>query len=213
MITSAKVISVGLLSVGVFILMQVILPITSFQIWANVQKLNNQILVSPVTGNQQVLGVSVKNTGNFSAIISNLSRTTKPNYDWFQISIPRLKMEDSTVFVDNNDLTKGLSQLPGSALPGEKGNLFISGHSALYRFIPGQPAPFANLPDMKKGDEVVINASGTEFVYKVAEIKVVDPSDMSVVLPLDKQGRYISLMTCVPPGLNYKRLIVIGKMM
>lgn len=207
-----KVISVGFLAIGVFALMQVILPLTSFQIWSFAQKFNNQILVSPIKPSNQILGVSVQNTNNFPGIVSTLIRDTRPNYDRFQISIPRLKMESNLVYVDSNDLDKGLIQLPGSALPGEKGNLFISGHSALNRFLPGQNAPFAKLTDMKKGDEIIIKASGTVFLYKVVDIKVVDPSDMSVILPPDKQGRYVSLMTCVPPGLNLKRLIVIGKM-
>ena len=33
-----------------------------------------------------------------------------------------------------------------------------------------------------------------------------------VLNPPDNKGRYITLMTCYPPGLNFKRLIVLGKM-
>lgn len=212
MITASKLASVGFLSVGIFILMQIILPIASFQIWAIGQKYSNQILISPIKSNEQVLGISVQNKDNFPAFVSSLKRVTQPNYDKFIISIPKLKLERLDVLVDTNDLSKSLAHLPGSSLPGEKGNLFISGHSAAIRFFAGQNAPFAKLSDLKKGDEILIKAVGTQFVYKVVEIKIVDPADLSIIPAPDGQGRYISLMTCVPPGLNFKRLVVLGKM-
>ena len=65
--------------------------------------------------------------------------------------------------------------------------------------------------DVEKGDLIKVSAGG-EFTYKVLGIRVVDPKDTSVTLPPDGVGRYISLMTCVPPGLNTKRLVVLGKM-
>ncbi len=207
-----KVISIGFLSIGVFLLMQIILPVISFQFWQLGQKLDSQILISPSKSGRQVLGISVQNKDNFPGFISNLIRETKPSYSQFQLSVPKLKIEQETVYVDSNDLSKGLAQLPGSTLPGEKGNVFISGHSALNRFLPGQNAVFAKLMDLKKGDEIVVGAGSTKFIYKVAEIKVVDPGNLSVIPAPDDQGRYISLMTCVPPGLNYKRLVVLGKM-
>ncbi len=207
-----RVVSLGFLSIGIFILMQVILPIISFQIWVISQKYKTSVLISPKKSDEQVLGVSVQNKDNFPGFVSNLTRATKPSYNQFQLSVPKLKIEVSAVYVDSNDLSKGLAHLPGSALPGEKGNVFISGHSALSSFIAGRKAIFAKLADLKKGDEIIVEAADTRFVYKVSEIKVVDPSDLSVILPPEGQGRYISLMTCVPPGLNFKRLVVLGKM-
>lgn len=211
MIATSKLVSIGFLSIGIFILMQVFLPIVSFQIWWFGQKYSNQILISPKKSSGQILGVSVTNKDNFPAFVSTLTRKTQPNYDLFTMSISKLKMEKANVYVDSNDLTKGLIHLPGSALPGEKGNLFISGHSAVSNFFAGKAA-FARLPDLKKGDEILLEAANTRFTYKVVDIKVVDPSDLSVIPAPDLQGRYISLMTCVPPGLNLKRLIVLGKM-
>lgn len=206
-----RVVALGFLSIGVFLLLQIILPVITFQFWQMGQKLDSRILISPSQSGRQVLGISVQNKDNFPRFISNLTRETNPPYSQFQLSVPKLKIEE-TVYVDSNDLSKGLVQLPGSALPGEKGNIFISGHSALNRFIPGQNAIFAKLTDLKKGDEILIKAGGVNFKYRVAEIKVVDPSDLSVIPAPDEMGRYISLMTCVPPGLNYKRLVVLGKM-
>lgn len=207
-----RVAALSFLSVGVFLLMQVILPLVSFQFWQLGQKLDSQVLVSPSKSGRQVLGISVQSKDNFPGFISSLTREISPPYSQFQLSVSKLNIKEEAVFVDSNDLSLGLAQLPGSALPGEKGNLFISGHSALNRFIPGQRAIFAKLTDLRKGDEILVEAANSKFKYRVVEIKVVDPSDLSVIPAPDEVGRYISLMTCVPPGLNYKRLVVIGKM-
>ncbi len=199
------------LSIGVFLLLQIILPVISFQLWFIGQQYNNQDLISPTQSSGQVLGVSVRDNNNFPAFVSNSTRSENPGYSQFLITIPRLKIDQKIVFVDSNELSLGLVQLPGSAMPGEKGNLFISGHSAFSKFIPGQNAVFAKLTDLKKDDEIIVEAAGNRFTYKVAGFKVVDPGDLSVIESPDEQGRYISLMTCVPPGLNLKRLVVLGK--
>ncbi len=206
-----KFAALAFLSIGVFLLLQIILPVISFQLWFIGQQYNNQDLISPTQSSGQVLGVSVRDNNNFPAFVSNSTRSERPSYNQFLITIPRLKIDQKTVFVDSNELSWGLVQLPGSAMPGEKGNLFISGHSAFSKFIPGQNAIFAKLTDLKKDDEIVVEAAGSRFTYKVVGFKIVDPSDLSVIASPDEQGRYISLMTCVPPGLNLKRLVVLGK--
>ncbi len=214
MIATSKIFSLGFLFFGIFILMQVLLPIISFQVWELSQELgNNTALVSPQkSGGQSVLGVSIENKNNFSSFISSNKRETVAPYSKFSISVPRLKIDNLSVDVDSNDLSNGLAHLPGTSLPGEKGNVFISGHSALSPIFSFKTAAFAKLQDLKKGDQIILQAEGTEFSYLVEELKVVDPKDLSVINPPDKRGRFITLMTCVPPGLNFKRLVVLGKL-
>lgn len=213
MITLPKVISLAFLSVGVFLLVQVVLPIVSFQLWEIGQNVNNQSLISPKqTKNAQVLGVSVENKDNFPAIVSSLTRGSKASYSQFLVSLPKLNLDGAIVWVDSNDLSKGLAHLPGSALPGERGNVFISGHSALSPLFNIKTAAFAKLQDLKKGDQIIIKTNNTKYTYEITELKIVKPADLSVITPPDTMNRYISLMTCVPPGLNFKRLVVLGKM-
>ena len=208
-----KFISLGFLCLGIFFLMQIILPLVSFQIWEIGINSEGTTLVSPQNfGRSNVLGVSIQNDDDFSYFVSNVERKNIPNYLEFTISIPKLKIEKKEVFVDSNDITSGLAHLPASALPGEKGNVFISGHSAINFFKGIKNAPFANLQDLKKGDQIEIFAGGAEFLYEVVELRVVKPSDLSVINPPESLGRYITLMTCVPPGLNLKRLVVVGKL-
>src|SRR3989344_2168045 len=208
-----KIIPLLFLGFGFFLILQIVVPLINFKLWEleNIEEEN--MLVSPVTQNP-VLGVSIKNTdGNFPAIISSTNREIKP-YSEFLISIPKLEIDEARVFVESNDLSQALIHLPGSALPGEKGNLFISGHSAIpivYNGSKNYGAIFAKLSDLKKGDLIKVTAGG-EFTYEVLGFKLVDPKDLSVISAPDGVGKYISLMTCVPPGLNTKRLVVLGKM-
>lgn len=212
MITVPKVVALSFLSIGVFILMQVLLPIISFQFWMLGQNYNSQILSSPKTGQSNVMGVSIETKDNFPAFISSAKRESQPVYSEFSLTIPKINLDKTQVYVDSNDLSKGLAHLPGTALPGERGNVFISGHSALSRFW-STDAYFAKLPEIKVGDKIEVEASGTTFAYEVISIRTITPSDISVITPPEKGGRYITLMTCVPPGLNFKRLIVLGKML
>lgn len=207
-----KIVPLIFLAFGIFVLMQVFLPIISYEVWEFSLRNSDQLLVTPQAPKTQVLGISIENKDNFPAIISSLRRESKAPYSQFNLSIPKINLE-AQVLVDSNDFSINLAHLPGSSLPGEKGNVFISGHSAGgFLFSKRQKDYFAKLPDIKKGDEILVNAGGANFKYQVVEFKIVSPSDLSVIYPLDNTGRYISLMTCVPPGVNTKRFVVIGKM-
>lgn len=216
----SKILPLGFLSVGIFLLMQVVLPVVSFELWEIGQNFNQASLVSPRTqGSGQVLGVSldkgvsVQNKDNFPAFVSTLVRISEPTFKEFSLTIPKINIDKAKVLVDSNDLSESLAHLPGSALPGERGNVFISGHSALSILFSLNRAPFAKLLDLKKGDEIVVDAAGSQFRYEVVELKAINPKETWVINPPEPQGRYISLMTCVPPGLNFKRLVVLGKML
>lgn len=215
-----KSISGLFLLLGILFLAQVSLPLIGFKVWENIF-LNGINLVSPDSigvspqlsnsNDSLVVGITVENRSNFPAIVSSLNRATKASFANFSLELPKLK-KSFLVSVDSNDLDGGPVQLPGSALPGEKGNLFISGHSALPIFLTKGVAPFDNLTNLKKGDLIKVTAAGVDFTYQVSGIKIVSPKDLSIIAPPDNVGRFISLMTCVPPGLNTKRLVVIGKL-
>ncbi len=209
----SKVISLSFLLLGIFLLAQTIWPQVSFSVKEMKLTGKSQPLTAPQVLPTQIPGVSIQPTAdNFPLIVSTTKRDTPAPYPYFNLTMPSINLHDEVVYVDSNDLTQGLIHLPAAPLPGEKGNVFISGHSALPIFSKAKKALFANLSNAKLGDQMVISALGTNFVYKVVDIKVVAPEDISVINPPDATGRYISLMTCVPPGFNTKRLVVVGKL-
>jgi sortase A len=129
----------------------------------------------------------------------------------FTISVPRLKIKNAKVLVDNLDFYKNLSHFPGSALPGEVGNSFITGHSVLPQFNDPKNyrAIFTKLSDLEVGDDVIVEIGGQKFHYTVQYSKVVDPHDLSVLSPISENGKNLTLMSCVPPGTSTKRLVVV----
>lgn len=208
-----KGLSLLFLGVGVFVLMQVALPFLEFKSWELFAFEQETILANPLASDGNgglVSGVSIQDFENFPAFVANYANPSNLPYKEFKVSIPKLKMENLVTKVWSNDFESTLAQLPGSALPGERGNVFVTGHSSLPTGI--KKALFANLPSIKKGDNIYIAAAGQQFEYIVEGLKIVDPKDTTVLNPPDNRGRYLTLMTCVPPGFNTKRLVVLAKL-
>lgn len=207
-----RFLSLFFLGFGVFVLVQVAMPFISYKFWEISAFESSQLLADPSAKQTDVLGVSIENEGGFSKLVSGRTRETP--YESFKVEIPSIKLPETEVRVNSNEFDLFLGHLPGTALPGEKGNVFVTGHSSLTGLLPKgkQLSLFINLPKIKKGDQIKVEALGQRFIYEVVGLKIVDPKDVSVINPPDGNGRYISLMTCVPPGFNTKRLIVLAKL-
>lgn len=213
------------LGFGIFVLTQVALPFLSYQWWEWTTLRQNTALIQPtsqaaVTNGfytaSQVLGVSVAQANeDLTVNLPGTQRVNKPAFDTFTLTIPKLNITQALVKVDGENADKSLVLLPGTALPGEKGNVFIAGHSNYFQIFEQDNwylSIFKNLHELKAGDEVITTTQGQDFRYKIVSMKVVDPKDISVIRPPDTSGRYITLMTCVPPGTFMKRLIVLGRL-
>jgi LPXTG-site transpeptidase (sortase) family protein len=128
--------------------------------------------------------------------------------------VPKIGVTAPIVFIESieekaiqNGLRTGVVHYQGTAKPGEVGNSFITGHSSNYWWEKGgYNYIFANLNKMAVGDEAKIYYNGNKYVYKITNIKVVEPTDTSVLAQSDMPT--MTLMTCTPPGTNWKRLIV-----
>ena len=120
------------------------------------------------------------------------------------------KWEDLEADIQNS-LKNGVVHYPGTALPGDNGNVVLTGHSSYYAWDPGRfKDVFALLHDVKMDDKIVIYFSQKKFIYQVSGIKVVYPKDVDVLGPLDHEQ--LTLITCTPIGTNLKRLIVTAKL-
>ena len=129
--------------------------------------------------------------------------------------IPKIGV-DSPVAWDVSDentldaLEKGVAHYQGTALPGEIGNVFITGHSSYYLWAGGSYKQiFALLDKLEAGDRIYVNYQNQVFAYEVTGKKVVKPEDLSVLDQGDQKT--LTLMTCVPVGTNLNRLIVSAK--
>jgi len=152
---------------------------------------------------------------NTSKIAANA--ITNPIVKNFDIIIPKLNISVPVVAnVDGTNeavydkaLEGGVAQFKGTALPGEKSNIFIFGHSSAN--IDGPYAKiFADLNDLSDTDEIKINYHGREYGYTVTSKNIVEATDIS---PLQKTNtEQLTLMTCWPIGTDQERLIVIAKL-
>lgn len=130
------------------------------------------------------------------------------------LKIPKLKIYAPIKFPDSNKeeviqkyLTQGVVHYDGTADPGEVGNSFITGHSSNFWWIKGKyNYIFVNLDKLRAGDQVIIYHNGNKYVYEVRSKVTVTPTDVSVLKQTDTPT--LSLMTCTPPGTNWKRLVV-----
>jgi sortase A len=133
----------------------------------------------------------------------------KPKIDTYTMSIPKLNIKDAVVSATDNDLSIHLVNLGGTALPPDKGNAVIFGHSTLPQLFDPKnyKTIFANAYELKVGDELFTNVTGVIYKYRIFSITVVSPEDTSV-LQQDYSDSFLTLITCTPPGTIWKRLII-----
>lgn len=108
-------------------------------------------------------------------------------------------------------LQSGVVHYPGTSLPGQTGNVVVTGHSSYFPWDAGRfKDVFALLHEVVEGDKIVVYFEQDKYVYEVTEVKVVLPEDIEVLkqTPDDR----LTLITCTPVGTNLKRLIVTSKL-
>lgn len=136
-----------------------------------------------------------------------------------RLIIPKLNVDVPVAFnIHYNDvfeaMNHGVAQfmIPGAdALPGQIGNLVISGHSAgdiysdnPYKFI------FSGLERLQVGDLIYINYESVRYTYRMTESKIVEPTDVqSLIYSTEKP--ILTLITCTPLGTSRYRLLVIAE--
>jgi sortase A len=114
--------------------------------------------------------------------------------------------------VSTADLERGPGHYPGTALPGQLGNVAIAGHRVTYG------GPFRNLDRLLPGDEIDIDTRDRTYVYRVQLAREVKPSDIGVTFAVPEQPtapptrRLLTLTTCTPPYSAARRLIVLAEL-
>ena len=123
-----------------------------------------------------------------------------------------VESHDENVY--NRYLKDGVAHFKGTPLPGDGGNSFIYGHSAITSFFRSNPdlpeTIFTRLENVDIGDEVKIEREGEILSYTVRRKHIAEPEDFSVLQP-SSHRETVTLMTCWPIGIGSKRLIVIAE--
>ena len=101
---------------------------------------------------------------------------------------------------DARTLRRAVGHIPGTPLPGQRGNVAITGHRDTF---------FRPLRNIRKDDEIRLTTLSGSFRYGVDSIKVVEPDNMGVLANSDDS--ILTLVTCYPfyfVGPAPKRFIV-----
>ncbi len=105
-----------------------------------------------------------------------------------RIIFPRLDRELYVVQGDTDaDLRRAPGHLIGTAMPGAMGNCVIAGHRDLH---------FRLLKDIRKDDEIVLRTRTGEYLYRVKNVTIVSPANVSSLQPTSDAE--LHLITCYP---------------
>src|SRR5437899_716163 len=117
------------------------------------------------------------------------------------IRIPKIGVDKAIVEgTGTSDLRQGPGHYAGTPLPGQPGNAAVAGHRTTYG------APFSRLDELRSGDQVVVIAPQGTFRYNINRSLVVEPSDVSVIAPVN--ANELTLTTCTPRFSAARRLVV-----
>ncbi|MBF8185612.1 class E sortase [Nonomuraea sp. K274] len=129
------------------------------------------------------------------------------------LRIPRLGRDYEYAVVEGVDaehLKSGPGHYPDSAMPGQIGNFVVSGHRTTYA------APFNEIDDLERDDEIVVEAREARYTYRVTSQDIVEPDEIDVLAPVPGKPdirpirAFITLSTCHPEYSAAQRLIVYG---
>jgi len=102
--------------------------------------------------------------------------------------------------VDAGTLRRAVGHVPGTALPGERGNVALAGH---------RDTLLRPLRDIRVNDGIELQTLEGEYRYRVLSARIVSPSDVSVLKPTNRDT--LTLITCYPfyyVGPAPKRFVV-----
>jgi len=116
------------------------------------------------------------------------NRVIAPGSTIGRIEIPRLGV---TAIVrsgsDARTLQLAVGHIPGTAFPGEAGNVGLAGHRDTF---------FRKLRDIRTDDVIEVVTAEGRFTYRVQRTDIVQPSDVWVLDPTKEPS--LTLVTCYP---------------
>lgn len=105
-----------------------------------------------------------------------------------RIEIPRLHVSAVVrVGSDARTLRLAVGYIPGTALPGEPGNMGLAGHRDTF---------FRRLRDIRARDEIRVDTPRGTYRYRVQGTRIVNPDDVWVLDPTPQPT--LTLVTCYP---------------
>lgn len=217
------------LMVGMLLLFWSFYPVISFELYSRLFMQSNTLSPVPVVDRTSLLNSTGSTLGSYNMYSNNVRDFTQASL-WFPsqgqivdsgsfnikdyyLTIPKLNISRAHVVVGGEDLSKSLVHYLPKTMPGEYGNVAIFGHSTLPQLYNEKDYKtiFTYLPSLEKGDKIMVQVGDLQYEYEVSDMYVVNPEKISV-LDQSYDASYLTLITCVPPGTYWKRLVVRSKL-
>jgi len=210
---------------GISILLYFALPIgTSYFMLQNVyasQNITTPIPVVKVLTKERIKYI-LSNTINPDQTDYSNAKTWFPSFEvspaaprikGYTLSIPKINIDQAYVTTEDYNVAKHLVNYGGTAVPPDKGNAVIFGHSTLPQLFNPKDYKtiFAKLHTLEKGDTFSVNVDGVEYTYKIFAIDIVSPEDFTPLMQR-YDASYLTVITCTPPGTIWERLVVSSRL-
>jgi LPXTG-site transpeptidase (sortase) family protein len=168
---------------------------------------------------QQMFESGSSRPSESQSVNQEISSSYKPSYSEQvnSIIIYKINVQAPLVFASgttqkelNNALNQGVIIYPGSALPGQDGEVFLSGHSSSYPWVKTQYGQvFTLLDKLEAGDIVSLIHNHSQYDYQIIGKQILAPKDTKITLTNEPT---LTLMTCWPIGTALNRLVVRGEL-
>ncbi len=173
-------------------------------------------LISSLERNQYQTNTSNNSNGNNSTQEGEVKQVAEmaKNYIFENafLEIPKIGIRAPISFPETGgeqEISKALighaMHFPGSAYPGEKGDVFFLSHSAPMNWSSDYRI-FNNINQLESGDTVLVNFNNRTFRYKVLKNFIIKPGEG--IAPSNNSSYSMHLMTCWPPGSSKNRMVV-----
>jgi len=129
------------------------------------------------------------------------AHASEPVIELGTLAIPKIGVE-MTMYegIRLTTLDFGPGHWPGSAMPGQNGNVVVAGHRTSKHRV------FRDVDQLVEGDEIVFTDDQGSHTYAVRSIEVVEPTAVWIVEPTDTPTA--TLFACHPPGSTAQRIVV-----
>jgi sortase A len=117
------------------------------------------------------------------------------------LALPTIGVEQSLhEGVTLTAIDRGPSHWPGTAMPGEIGNVVVAGHRVTHS------RPFHDLDQLRPGDPLVFTLTdGSRWTYELTGVEIVAPDAMHIVEQTPE--RTATLFACHPKGSAAQRIV------
>ena len=105
-----------------------------------------------------------------------------------RLEIPRLGL--SAILIEGDDpktLRRAVGHVPGTPLPGQSGNIALTGHRDTF---------FRPLRNIRENDIILVTTLQGEYLYRVLSTRIVAPDNVAVLN--GGHGEILTLVTCYP---------------